>query len=238
MYAALLLDDEELAQKTLKGLIANHCPEISTLHEARDTEEAIKVLAKHRVDFLFLDIELGSESGFDALDHIQTQNQAVIFVTAHEAFSLRALKAGAVDYLLKPISIDELKAAVKKGIGILPKPSEPAVPDHRIMVSKGGGFDLLDSQEIVFAEAEGNYTTFYLYDGQKITSSKQIGFYEELLLPPRFFRSHKSYIIHLKYLKGYSSREGHMALLEKAQQVPVSRRKLQEFLSLCKHLPI
>lgn len=242
MYSALLLDDEELARKTLRGLLAMHCPQITHIHEAQDTEEAIRVLAKHPVDFLFLDIELGGQSGFDALNHIQTHAQAVIFVTAHEEFSLRALKAGALDYLLKPVDIEELKVSVKKGCETLAKNPDtetdnPAKPlNVRIMVAKGGGFDLLEANEIIFAEADGNYTTFYLQGGRRVTSSKQIGFYEELLLPPLFFRSHKSYIINLKYLKGYTSREGHIALMEEEHQVSVSRRKLSEFIDLCKQL--
>jgi len=243
MYSALILDDEESARKTLHGLISRYCPEIQSIYTAADTGEAKEVLEKKPVDFLFFDIALGSHTSFDVVMQADLSGKALIFVTAHEEFSLQALKSGALDYLLKPVDIDELKLAVKKGCSFLEKEKQVHSEDKgareiKLMVNHGSGFNLLSGEDILFAQADGNYTTFYLQGYKKIMSAKQIGFYEELLPPQLFFRSHKSYIINIRYLEGYSYREGHTAHLSEGHDIPVSRRRLPQFIDLCKRLKI
>lgn len=245
MYSALILDDEEAARKTLHGLLSRYCPEIRTLYTAAGISGAREIIEKKNVDFLFFDIALGSHTSFDMVMHTGLSGKALIFVSAHEEFSMQALKSGALDYLLKPVDIDELKLAVKKGCSFLEKEKRAQAPQEdadaseiKLMVNHGSGFNLLSGEDILFARADGNYTTFHLQGHKKIMSAKQIGFYEELLPPQLFFRSHKSYIINIRYLEGYSFREGHTAHLSEGHEVPVSRRKLSQFIELCKHLKI
>lgn len=239
MYSALILDDEELARKNLQGLLMRSCPQIGPVRLAENVNTALRLLQEQPVDILFLDVNLGSETGFDLLQRRLGDQKAVIFVTAHEEFSLRAIKADAADYLLKPVDVEELKTAVGKAIakaGSKTEKSPEGQPDMRLVVHHGSGFEMLAIPQIIFAEAEGNYTTFYLEGYRKVVSSKQLGSYEMLLPEQAFFRSHKSYIINLKHLKGYSSRNGYTALLSESYEVPVSRRKLQGFLELSKKL--
>lgn len=253
MYTALIVDDEELARRSLHGLLLRYCPDIETIFIAEDTEIAQRFLATHHIDILFLDIDLGTANGFDLLSQRRSRDTAVVFVTAHEEYSLRALKAGAVDYLLKPVDIDELQEAVGKADAFLggrkgteghdpgkKRTEDPAASaftaDTHLVVGHGKGFEILDTRQIIFAEANGNYTTFLLDGGRKVMASKQIGTVETMLPASFFFRTHKSYIINLKHLKGYSSHEGYTALLSENHEVPVSRRRLTEFLELSKKL--
>lgn len=245
MYSALILDDEEAARRTLHGLLSRYCPEIVNIYTAADIQSASEIMEKYAPDFLFFDVALGNHTSFDVHLQANLSGKALIFVTAHEEFSLQALKAGALDYLLKPVDIDELKLAVKKGSAFLGKEKrmqahteENAPREIKLMVNHGSGFNLLNGEDILFAQADGNYTTFHLQGHKKIMSAKQIGFYEELLPPQLFFRSHKSYIINIRYLEGYSFREGHAAHLSEGHEVPVSRRKLPQFIELCKRLKI
>ncbi|WP_118973843.1 LytR/AlgR family response regulator transcription factor [Taibaiella koreensis] len=244
MFSALILDDEAPARKFLHGLLAEHCTQLSAFFLAGDIPTAARLLQENEIDILFLDVNLGTETGFDLLQQGTGRHQALIFVTAHEEFSLKAIKARAIDYLLKPIDIDELLLAVDKATGFL-KSTRPApvaqtpasdTGKQQVIVNHDDGFELFDQSRILFAEAEGSYTAFYLEGAQKIIASRQLGSYETLLASPFFFRSHKSYIINLRHLKGYSSKNGYTALLSEGYEVPVSRRKLSLFLELSKKL--
>lgn len=242
MYTALILDDEAPARRCLQELLARHCDQITTIFLAEDIATATRLLHENKIDILFLDVNLGEETGFNLLQHTMNKSQAVIFVTAYEEFSLKAIKAQAIDYLLKPIDIDELIVAVNKAEAFLKTntPQQQAgPPDHgrnQVIVHHGQGFELFNFSQILFAEAEGSYTSFYLEGARKVIASRQLGSYESLLTNPSFFRSHKSYIINLSHLKGYSSKNGCAALLTEGYEVPVSRRKLSLFLELSKKL--
>jgi two-component system LytT family response regulator len=188
-------------------------------------------------------VNLGTETGFDLLQKVQDRIPALIFVTAHDTFSLKAIKAQAIDYLLKPVDIDELLIAVDKATAFLQRKTpllpvqQSSVPDmQQVIVNHDNGFELFDRAQILFAEAAGSYTAFYLEGSRKITASRQLGSYETLLTNPTFFRSHKSFIINLQHLKGYSSKNGYTALLAGGYEIPVSRRKLPLFLELSKKL--
>jgi len=245
MFSALILDDEAPARKCLHGLLTEHCPQLSTILLAEDIAVATRLLHENKIDIVFLDVNLGTETGFDLLQNAQDRIQALIFVTAHDTFSLKAIKAQAIDYLLKPIDIDELLIAVDKATAFLQRkapalpalqPSVPDVQQQQVIVNHDNGFELFDRAQILFAEAAGSYTAFYLEGSRKITASRQLGSYETLLTNPTFFRSHKSFIINLQHLKGYSSKNGYTALLAGGYEIPVSRRKLPLFLELSKKL--
>lgn len=244
MFSALILDDEAPARKCLHGLLSEHCPQLSAIFLAGDVATATRLLCDNKIDIVFLDVNLGTETGFDLLQQAQERIHALIFVTAHDSFSLKAIKAQAIDYLLKPLDIDELLLAVDKATAYLqsrlpasPVPQAPVADlQQQVIVNHDNGFELFDRAQILFAEAAGSYTAFYLQGSRKITASRQLGSYETLLTNPTFFRSHKSFIINLQHLKGYSSKNGYTALLAGGYEIPVSRRKLPLFLELSKKL--
>lgn len=243
MYSALILDDEAPARRCLQQFLAQHCDHLNPIFLAEDIATAIHLLHENKIDILFLDVNLGEETGFNLLQALD-KKQAVIFVTAHEEFSLKAIKARAIDYLLKPIDIDELVLAVGKATEFLKAngtpqqiPSPPSDANrNQFIVHHDQGFELFNLSQVLFAEADGSYTSFYLEGARKVVASRQLGSYESVLTGPSFFRSHKSYIINLSHLKGYSSKNGCAALLAEGYEVPVSRRKLSLFLELSKKL--
>ncbi len=202
----------------------------------------------------FLDVNMPRESGFDLLQTIDSFSYSVVFVTGNQEYALRALKASAVDFLLKPVDIDELKTAVKKveyfrqlrkrnkGIDAEYRSSVNELSSNlheekkltRLTLNHLQGFKIISIDDIVYLEAERNYTVFHMLNREKIIVSRSIGDYEDLLDPVVFFRTHKSFIINLKHLKEYSTADGYFAIMPDGVSVLISRRRVEEFLNAIK----
>ena len=241
---ALLVDDELFCRDNLRMLVSEYCPAITETRTAESASRAREILSTWDPDILFLDIKMPNESGFDLLNSLGDHQLSVIFTTAHDEYALSALKAEAVDYLEKPINIDELEAAVAKvsrkhGKGInslaeiksLIKQAGMRPDQEKIAIPMREGYEILTYREIVHLEASESYTMIYLENGKKLLSSKNIKVYEEKLNPSIFFRTHKSHIINIEnHLKGYSRVEGNSAVMSNGKHIPISRRKLQTFL--------
>ena len=242
---ALIVDDEENAGKNLELLLTNYCPEVTVLDIADSAEDARAKIEQHKPDVVFLDIAMPGEDGFSLLKSLPERDFSVVFTTAYNEFALKAFKVNAIDYLEKPISIEELQNAVKKVQKIHGTPEqrtskelksfveevlEPKALD-RISIPTREGYMILRSEEILHLEASDNYTMIYLTSGKRYLSSKNIKIYEQNLDPNTFYRVHKSHIINVKdHLKEFSRLEGNVAVLSTGKVVPVSRRKLSGFL--------
>lgn len=246
---ALIVDDEIPAQKILRALLEEYCPAVKVIACAGSAKEAREVLRNEVIDVLFLDVNMPRESGFDLLSTIDNSDYSVVFVTGNQEYALRALKASAVDFLLKPVDIDELKTAVKKVeyLQQLRKKNKSVDTDYRSSVNELSanlkeekkitrltlnhlqGFKIITIDDIVFLEAERNYTVFHLSNREKIMVSHGIGDYEDLLDPVVFFRTHKSFIINLKHLKEYSTADGYFAIMQDGVSVLISRRRVEDF---------
>jgi two-component system LytT family response regulator len=244
---ALIVDDESDARENLRILLEDHCPEVQVVGMAGSAEEARKLVQEITPDLLFLDIKMPGEDGFELLRSLADKELPVVFTTAYDEYALRAFKENALDYLEKPIDPAELERAVRKVHRMLDEPAEvqrrkeamaalvnaPGAPlSQRVAVPGRDGLMLIPHDEIVYLEAADSYTNLHLADGRRVVSSKNIRIFETNLDPSRFFRVHKSYIINLGHLKGFSRSEGNMALMGNGTMVPVSRRKLPEFLAL------
>lgn len=241
---ALLVDDELFCRDNLKMMVEEYCPSIAEIRTAESAGNARDIISGWTPDVLFLDIKMPNESGFDLLNSLGEHNMAVIFTTAHDEYALNALKAQAIDYLEKPINIDDLQSAVKKAelkeasksnsftqIKNLIKEVNNSLDQEKIAIPMREGYEILAYHEIVHLEASESYTTIYLDNGKKLLSSKNIKVYEEKLSPKVFFRTHKSHIINIhNHLKGFSRVEGNSAVMSNGKQIPISRRKLQSFL--------
>ena len=246
----IIVDDEEPARKNLASLLQNYCPEVTIVGIANSAEQARQILNTKNVDALFLDISMPNESGFDLLESIDRTKYLFVFVTAYNEYALKALRASAVDYLQKPIDIDELKDAVSKllrtklliqqipstskdynlSLGGLISNNKKGNEIQRLSLRGSQGFTIIDIDDIIYLDADSNYTIFHLKSFKKIVVSKSIKEFEELLNPKYFFRVHKSSIINLKYLKGFSKEFGYFALMTDNSSIPVSRRRLNEFM--------
>lgn len=245
----IIIDDEQNARENLKIILEDHCPSVNTIGEAASAQEARELIEKHDPELLFLDINMPNEDGFELLESLEQKDFAVIFITAHNQFALQALKAGAVDYLEKPIDIEELKTAVEK-IDPSVVSSNPInyslikelLDEHQNNLKKDiiaiptlSGYEIIKIANIVHLEADESYTKIFLADGSKFVSSMTIARYEKVLDQNTFFRVHKSHIINTKdHLKEFNRHEGNVAIMHNGHVVPVARRKVSAFINSIK----
>ena len=258
-YTAIIIDDEKNIREALSILLGQYCPEINICGIAASAGEGRKLLENNKVDFIFLDISMPKEDGFAFLRSIPSKNYGIIFATAYQEHALRALKANAVDYLMKPINPFELQEAVKKAIynhelrmsysDIQESYSQSLNNLHEHMQTKNSpvakltipeqtGFRLVNVDELMHLQADDNYTVLFLTNDRKILATRTLGEFEKILESPEFFRIHKSTIINLSFLVGYSSFQGNFAELKDGSRLDISRRKLAEFREKIKRFSI
>jgi len=242
---ALIVDDEFNARNNLKILIDEFCPELKIVGLVESAEEARIIIEKEKPDVVFLDIAMPKEDGFSLLKSYENREFSVVFTTAYNEYALKAFKENAIDYLEKPISIDDLQKAVQKVMKVHGS-NEQRTPaeiselvdeamegkNDRISIPTRDGYVIIRNTDIIHLEASDNYTMIYLIDGSRHLSSKNIKVYEENLNQEIFFRTHKSHIINVEHhLKEFSRSEGNMAVLTNGINVPIARRKMSNFLS-------
>lgn len=246
----IIIDDEQNARENLKLILTDFCPELNVVAEAGSAEEARLLIAEHNPELLFLDINMPGEDGFELLESIENKNFSVIFITAHNQFAMKALKAGAIDYIEKPIDIEDLQAAVAKVVETVSVTStnvdfgliKQLLNDYKaknkaatIAVPTLSGYEIIKAQDIIHLEADESYTRIFLVDGKKCISSMTIAKYEKVLDPSTFFRVHKSHIINTRdHLKEFNRHEGNVAIMDNGEAIPVARRKLSGFINAIK----
>ncbi len=223
----ILVDDEILNLKNLEIILIENFPEIQILGLFQTAEDAKLFIDNNPIQLLFLDISMPIENGFDLLAHFPVRNFQVIFVTAHEDFAINAIRVGALDYILKPILISELRIAIAKV-------SEIYKPDiaNKLTLTYEGGKSILDFDEILYLKGFDNITTIYLTKKRKLTVAKTLKHFESILKND-FFRIHKSFIVNLKFVSKTVSKETYFLELNEGTQLPVSRRNyktLNDFL--------
>lgn len=238
---AIIIDDEKNAQECLNSLVALYCPQVKIIGIASDIQQGKNLLKKNHPDLVFLDISIGSDTGFDLLECLDSFTFQIIFTTAHSEFAHHAFRVNAIDYLLKPIDPKHLITAVEKAQKItqtflleqqLQTLTRSLTPKHpkRITISTVEGFTFLETDHIIRLEGSGNYTTFYLTKNEKTISSKSLRYYENLLPVDCFFRCHQSHMIHLSYVKRVLTKEGHRVELKDGTIVPISRMRREELM--------
>ncbi|MEO8886219.1 MAG: LytTR family DNA-binding domain-containing protein [Mucilaginibacter sp.] len=250
MLKALLVDDEVNNLASLEFILHHDCEGIEVIGKAQSAAQARNWLQYNTADVVFLDISMPGEDGFQFLNSISQPGFKVIFVTAYNEYALRAIKASAVDYILKPLSIDELKRAVEKirialnsvmaaeqNSQLLHHLLETVVkksPPQKIALPQLGSITFIDVDDIVSLQADSNYTIIHMKDMQKLVISKTLKDFEELLDENQFARIHKSYIVNLKYIKEYSTIDGGIVKMSDGNQWSISRRQLDAFLEKMK----
>ncbi len=244
---ALIVDDEFNAASNLQMMIEEFCPEITVSGTANSAEEARSFLEEQQVDVVFLDIKMPREDGFSFLQSLPNRTFSVVFTTAHNEFALKAFRADAIDYLEKPISVEDLQKTTQKllklhATGATNLDKEQSLqnmlkdfslfPDsEKTSIPTRDGYVIIKNKDIIRLEASDSYTNIYLADGRRFMSSKNIKVYEHNLNKQMFFRTHKSHIINtMHHLNAFSRTDGNFAILSDNTSVPVSRRKLPEFL--------
>lgn len=237
MLSALIVDDEEMGRKNLRHIIENKFPNVVIKGEASNKKDAIALIEYEKPDVVFLDIRLARDSGFDVLSEFQKRQFHVIIVTAYADFGIKAIKEKVVDYILKPISKDELKEAIDRVMESKMLGLQAGLGSDKIAISDQQGFRILNHFEILYFEASSNYTRVHTTDGVMLVS-KPLRDFDSQLGPPNFLRIHKSYLINLNHMKGYSAEEGGMAVMSNGNKLNISKRKHNEFFDLMKSMNI
>jgi two-component system, LytTR family, response regulator len=244
MITAIIIDDEAKGRLALREKLLAYCSQVNVLAEAANGAEALMLIQHHQPQLIFLDIEMPRMNAFEMLNELPKKNFHIIFTTAYDQYAIRAIKYAAFDYLLKPIDIEELKAAVskldttstnqtKKQVELLQENmKEPKKQLNKLAIPTLEGLLFYDIADIVHLEANSNYTNIYLSSKTKITASKTLKELEELLPAAIFFRTHHSHLINLNYIKRYIKGDGGQIELQNGNYVDVSRRKKEEFLKV------
>lgn len=243
MLQAVIVDDEIKALQSLTWELTNFSEEINVIASFTNPIEALEYLGKNTPDCLFLDIEMPTMDGFQFIQKLTNKNFPVVITTAYNQYALKALKNEALDYLLKPIDTDDLEETILKikkfnakyfsveklEMALLNFNSKST--QKRITLNTDGKLLFLENDEILYAESDGNYSTIFLSDGQKIVLTKKLKEVNQLLPSDSFFRIHNSYIINLNKIKEFLKTDGYV-VLKSNHKIPVSRQKKSDFLDL------
>lgn len=232
-YTAVIIDDEEDSRSNTRSMLQNYCSEIEVIGEASSGPEGKTKIQELKPHVVFLDINMPGMNGFQMLEGIYNRDFCVVFLTAYSEHGITAVKAGATDYLLKPLMLSELQGAIRKVVQHYE--SKPATTSAKtddkniVLISHSKGFTLVDFKDIVWLEASDNYTNLFLNGQKKIVASKTLKEFEAILPTSDFFRIHRSALINVNYVKEYSNNEGGEVILSDGTHVQVSKARIQEF---------
>ncbi len=261
MFRTVIIDDEKNSVEVLELLLKKKFKDIDIVGKFTSAPQGLEYLKKNEVDLVFLDIEMPYLSGFDILNRFESRTFNVIFVTAYDQYAIQAIKHAALDYLLKPLDVDQLKAAIEKlrrkhrdelvvrQLAKLVQSFKPEddededMPTARISKLKpktkvAVGFQdrivFYEPDEIKYCQSNDNYTNIILRNGEKVLASKTIKYFESVLNQNGFIRSHQSFLVNAKLVKQYTKKDGGFLVLDDGTNIPVSRNRKEEVLKLFK----
>ncbi len=251
MLQVIIIEDEPRGRETLKNLLTQYCSDIDIVGMAGSVKEGIQVVRHAHPDLVFLDIELHSGTGFEILENVDRFDFEVIFTTAFENYAIRAIKFSAIDYLLKPIDISELREAVEKARqrrevnsrnnklwNLVQNFNRQKDEQKIITLSTMDGFEFIEIADITKLEAGGAYTTFFIKPNRKLLVSKNLKEYETLLSDYNFYRVHHSCLINLNEVEKYVKSEGGYIILKDGSTASISQRKKERFLELMNQMNV
>lgn len=246
----LIIDDEQEARDLLENLL-HKFPEVNVLAKSCNVDEGIVTYLKYKPDLVFLDVQMPQKDGFEFIRLIQdiAISTGIVFVTAFHQYAIEAIKHSAFDYLLKPVNQQELKSCLErfkasrnhKSLGISISELLTELNNyHKIKLNTRSGFELIDPDHILYAEADGNYCHLSNINGNRLTSTMHLGAVEDLLPENQFFRISRSHIIHLKYLTSVdkSRKKCRLSAHDSHTDLPISKdriRSLEEFFQSMGH---
>jgi len=237
MLKTLIVEDEIYIRKGLISMVESLNKKIDIIGECESVKDAVSVTNACKPDLIFLDINLTDGNAFDFLEQTNELTFKIIFITAYEQYALQALKNGAVDYILKPIDIDELEDAIDKAISL-----EPIVQKEQLQIVKNQmidnqkdklvlrlqeGYQVIDFKSLIYCKSDRGYTSFYLSDGKSYMASKPIKEFEGQLPVKKFIRTHQSFVVNMDYVDKYD-KNGYI-FLKSGEKIPVATRRKDDF---------
>lgn len=244
MANAVIIDDEPRNNRILRKMLEDFCPQVKVIGEAENAELGVQVIRELNPELVFLDIEMPYGNAFDLLDRLKPVRFEVIFVTAFNDYSLKAFRYSALDYLLKPVNIEELQGAVKRAVEkvrskhlqsqievLLQNMNKPDPSTQKLALPSREGLVFIVIGDIIRCEANGGYTYFHMQNNERIISAKNIKEYEDLLPEKLFFRVHHSHLINLNCIKKYHRGRGGFVEMSDGAHIEVATRRKDEFLA-------
>ena len=241
---AILIDDELPSLENLQQKLEEFCPDIAVIGTAQKPEEAIRLIEQNQPDVIFLDIEMPRMNGFKMLEEIKEKNFDIIFITAYNHYAIDAIRISAFDYLVKPVTVNDLQNSVNRLISshrklvsekldvLRQNLSNSRSQNDKITIVTNEGVDFYEICQIIRIESSSNYSKIHFKDGKILLVTKLLKDFEEILAPYRFYRIHNSHLINLSYIKKYLRGDGGQVILQNDEIIDVARRKKEEFLKL------
>ncbi len=249
MIKTVIIDDEESARETLIIMLKMYAPEIEVVAEADGVKSGIQTINEFNPELIFLDIQMGDGNGFDLLSNFPECNFKVIFITAYEEYAIKAFKFSAIDYLVKPVTPDDLIQATKKMTDSSEKKilksqievleNNYSIPNQSfgtIILKTTEAIYIVEINDIIHCKSENNYTYFYLAGANKLLVSRTLKEFDELLSEVGFLRVHQSHLINTKQIDHFDKREGGTVIMKDGSKIPVSFRKKDQLLQLIQNL--
>jgi two-component system, LytTR family, response regulator len=242
---ALIIDNEEHLRTALKALLKEYCPEISVTEEAAGVQEGLQKIKSFQPHIVFLDVEMEDGTGFDLMKQVSDPVFQLIFVTAHNQYAIEAFQFSAIDYLLKPVDPEALQKSVQKAQKnmrnsnlqqqvqvLLQQMAGIQNQEKKIVLKDLDNTYFIKVADILYCEAEGTYTKFFIAGNDPILVSKHLKEYETVLEPIGFLRTHHSFLVNPVKIKLFDKTDGGALVLEGGLHVPVSQRKKEWVLSV------
>lgn len=246
---AVIIDDEISNIVLLESLLKKYCPLISIAGEANSKQDAIQLINNIKPKLIFMDIMLDEGTGFDVLEEVNHKESKVIFVSSHNEYAIKAFKYSAIDYVLKPIEVEDLILAVNKAyedvdnnaytineqIEMINKSIDTKEPLNFIAIPSIDKIEFVKIENIIYLQSDGRYTIFFLKEGKKIVASRNLGEYENIIDKNLFFRIHNSYMVNLKHVVSINKRDGVYCEMINRISLPIAKRRqdsLNRFLKI------
>ena len=244
MLRTIIIDDEKHMLQSLEKLLNKHCLNVRVVDKADGVASGLKSIRKHHPDLVLLDIKMADGTGFDLLKRAEPIDFKVIFITAYDQYAVEAFRFSALDYLLKPVIPANLVDAVQKAeeqkiidleIQLNNLKNNLGSSEHskkKIILKTLENIHIVPVEDIIYCEAEGNYTTFFLQDSDNITVSKTLREYEEMLKHSGFFRVHKSFLVNLSRITRLEKSEGGYVVMTNGKKIPVGSSRREQLLGI------
>ncbi len=247
MKKVLIVDDEKRTRDLISKMIQSFDLDLEVTSMGENVLTAIEAIEKVQPDLLFLDIQMPDGTGFDVLKSIKEKKFEVIFITAHEEYAIKAIKFSALDYLLKPVDVEELRQAIERALNTITLKKQESqfealqnniTPNSkkRLVLKTHESVYVLELDQIIRCEADKNYTTFFLVGGKKIVVSKTLKDYETILSPHNFLRIQQSHLVNLDFIDRYDKANGGVVVMKDGAEVPLSHAKREHFFNLIEKL--
>ena len=237
--SAIIVEDEETSREILRNYLAKYCPNVELIGEAANVDDALLIIRNNDLDIVFLDVEMPYGNAFDLLDKVGDRQFETVFVTAYNQYAIDALNAHASYYLLKPISIESLIEAVDYVSEIKEKENslqntvlKPKLTQvsGKITIPLLNGFEVLEIKDILYCQADDNYTNIFINEKKKLVS-KTLKYFDEILSKSGFARVHKSYLVNVNAIIEYRKGKGGSVVLSSGKEIMVSPSRKKELLA-------